>query len=127
MLSGGAGFGKFHYGVIKALYEADLMPKIICGSSVGSLIAAGISVLSHDELELATRFESALRDSIVRWNADSAFETFMQILRKDTPLVCIDTLKHFVRNIVEDLTFKEVYERNGIILNINVSDGRFQH
>ena len=83
MLSGGAGFGKFHYGVIKALYEADLMPKIICGSSVGSLIAAGLSVLSHDELELATKYESAIRDDIVRWKADSPFETFMQMLKKD--------------------------------------------
>ena len=28
--------------------------------------------------------------------------------------------------MAEDLTFKEIYERNGVILNIGVSDGRFQ-
>lgn len=43
MLSGGATFGKFHFGVIQALYEQDLIPRIICGSSVGSLVCAAIA------------------------------------------------------------------------------------
>ena len=38
-LSGGGGFGKFHYGVLKALYEQDLMPRIIVGASVGACVA----------------------------------------------------------------------------------------
>jgi len=42
MLSGGASFGKFHFGVLTALIENDLMPRTICGSSVGSLIAASL-------------------------------------------------------------------------------------
>ncbi len=50
LLSGGAGLGKFHYGIIKALMECDLLPRIICGSSVGSLIAAFICVFKIDEL-----------------------------------------------------------------------------
>lgn len=46
MLSGGATFGKFHFGVVKALHESDLLPKIICGSSVGSIVAAGLGTNS---------------------------------------------------------------------------------
>jgi len=50
LLSGGATFGRFHIGLIKALYEQDLMPRIICGSSVGSLIGAFICSRSIKEL-----------------------------------------------------------------------------
>jgi predicted acylesterase/phospholipase RssA len=48
MLSGGATFGKYHFGVIKALYEYDLLPRTICGASVGSLVAAAICAKPYD-------------------------------------------------------------------------------
>ena len=51
MLSGGAGFGKFHFGLIKALWERDMIPRIICGSSIGSCIATVIATIPFDELE----------------------------------------------------------------------------
>lgn len=43
MLSGGAIMGMYHIGVVQALIEADLMPKIIAGSSAGSIIASIIA------------------------------------------------------------------------------------
>jgi predicted acylesterase/phospholipase RssA len=49
-LSGGASFGKFHFGVMKALYEQDLFPRIIAGSSVGALIAAAIASYKYSDL-----------------------------------------------------------------------------
>ena len=51
LLSGGATFGKFHWGLIKALHEQDLFPKIICGSSVGALICAGIACNHYKDIE----------------------------------------------------------------------------
>ena len=50
LLSGGANFGKFHFGVIKALYECDLFPRTVCGASVGSIIAATICCKPYEEL-----------------------------------------------------------------------------
>ena len=50
MLSGGAHFGKFHFGLLKALYEQDLMPRIICGSSIGSILAAIIATKPYEEM-----------------------------------------------------------------------------
>ena len=38
MLSGGAGFGRFHFGLLAALFEQDLVPRTVCGSSIGSLV-----------------------------------------------------------------------------------------
>lgn len=37
-LSGGATIGYYHIGVVKALFENNVLPKVITGSSAGSLI-----------------------------------------------------------------------------------------
>jgi TAG lipase / steryl ester hydrolase / phospholipase A2 / LPA acyltransferase len=37
LLSGGATFGLYHLGVIKALVIAGILPRVISGSSAGSL------------------------------------------------------------------------------------------
>lgn len=58
-MSGGANFATFHNGVIKALQENDLLPKIICGTSAGSLFAAGICSLRTYEMGLAYQYEVA--------------------------------------------------------------------
>jgi hypothetical protein len=49
-LSGGASFGKFHFGTMKALYEQDLFPRILVGSSIGAMTAA--SLASHKYCDL---------------------------------------------------------------------------
>lgn len=56
MLSGGATFGKFHFGVLKALYEHDLFPRTICGASVGSCVAASICSRPYEEMEVIILF-----------------------------------------------------------------------
>jgi predicted acylesterase/phospholipase RssA len=43
LLSGGAIMGMYHIGVVQTLMEADCMPKIIAGSSAGSIIASVIA------------------------------------------------------------------------------------
>lgn len=50
MLSGGATFGFYHFGVVKGLLEHDALPDVICGSSAGAMIAAGICARTDDEL-----------------------------------------------------------------------------
>ena len=68
-LSGGAGFGYYHFGVVKAFLEADLLPKVVTGTSAGGLVAALTCTRTDDELreilvpELADRI-TACEDSI---------------------------------------------------------------
>ena len=50
LLSGGAAFGVKHLGVIAALYRENLLPRIVCGTSAGSIVAATVCVKSDDEL-----------------------------------------------------------------------------
>ena len=59
VLSGGANLSIFHNGVIKALQENDLLPRVICGTSAGSLFAAGICTLKRYEMGLACEYEVA--------------------------------------------------------------------
>ena len=40
LLSGGASLGMYHFGVIKSLFEENLLPRVISGASAGSLVAA---------------------------------------------------------------------------------------
>jgi TAG lipase/steryl ester hydrolase/phospholipase A2/LPA acyltransferase len=44
LLSGGGLMGMYHIGVLLALKEAGITPRIIAGSSAGSIIAACIAV-----------------------------------------------------------------------------------
>lgn len=50
LLSGGGGLGLHHFGVLKALYDADLLPRIVSGSSAGSLIGALICTVPEDKI-----------------------------------------------------------------------------
>lgn len=50
LLSGGASMGFFHLGVVKCLLEHDALPQVICGASIGSLIAGGVCARNDEEL-----------------------------------------------------------------------------
>lgn len=45
----------YHFGVVKALHDNGLLPKVITGSSVGALV--GAFVCSRPESELPALFE----------------------------------------------------------------------
>ena len=65
MFSGGGGFGKFHFGIIKALYEQDLLPRIIVGSSVGSAVATLLCIMEYDSIETLTQFDFAFQNQMI--------------------------------------------------------------
>jgi hypothetical protein len=50
-LSGGASFGYYHVGVVKAFLDAGLLPRVIAGTSAGGLVAALVCTRKDDELK----------------------------------------------------------------------------
>jgi hypothetical protein len=50
LLSGGGSLGSFHIGVVKALFEHRMLPRVLAGSSVGSIVAGIIATRTDDEL-----------------------------------------------------------------------------
>ncbi|AAW43621.2 lipid particle protein, putative [Cryptococcus deneoformans JEC21] len=116
-LSGGASFGYYHFGVIKAFLEADLLPRVITGTSAGGLCAALLCTRTDSELkellvpELADKI-TACSDPFTVW-----FKRFRQTgARFDT----IDWARRSMWFTRGSLTFKEAYTKTGRALNISV-------
>jgi predicted acylesterase/phospholipase RssA len=50
LLSGGITLGMYHLGVVKALHTNGLLPRVISGSSAGSIVAAIVGSTTDDEM-----------------------------------------------------------------------------
>jgi TAG lipase/lysophosphatidylethanolamine acyltransferase len=50
VLYGGATFGLYHLGVVKALNKRGLLPRIISGTAIGALMAALVCIRTDEEL-----------------------------------------------------------------------------
>ncbi|KAJ3277012.1 hypothetical protein HDV01_000064 [Terramyces sp. JEL0728] len=124
LLHGGATFGLYHLGVVKALSENGLLPKIISGSSVGALIAA--LICTHCEEDLPNLF---LPDGI-DLKAFARKEKSGSIRRKITRLLThgylldVKVLEDCVKANLGDITFEEAYNQTGMVLNITVASSR---
>ncbi|KAF2672759.1 patatin-domain-containing protein [Microthyrium microscopicum] len=115
-LSGGATFAYYHFGVAKALMDADLLPQVITGTSGGALVAALLSTRTDDELKqllvpaLAHKI-SACHDSTWTW--------FRRWWRTGARFDSVDWARRCSWFTRGSMTFKEAYERTGRILNIS--------
>ncbi|TPX31054.1 hypothetical protein SmJEL517_g05512 [Synchytrium microbalum] len=124
LLEGGASFGLYHLGVVKALNEHGLLPRIISGSSVGALIAAFVCVKS--DAELPDIFEPGGVDlkAFSRKGRSGNFQRKIIRMLKHGYLMDVKVLEECVRANVGDLTFEEAYKKSHRILNICVSSTR---
>jgi len=124
VLYGGATFGLCHLGVVKALNEKGLLPRIISGTTVGALIAALVCIRTDDELP------SIFKEGGVDLGAFSKVGSKGNIRRKISRflkhghLMDIKVVVECVRSNVGDLTFEEAFARTKRILNITVSSTR---
>ena len=117
MLSGGATLGFYHLGVVKALFEAGALPRVLSGASMGAMIAAGVATRTNDEL--AEMFADP--DQLERRGLGLA--GLGQILLRRS-LLRPERLLATIRHNVGDYTFAEAFARTGRIVNISVSPTR---
>jgi TAG lipase/steryl ester hydrolase/phospholipase A2/LPA acyltransferase len=117
LLSGGASFGTFHMGVVKALFENRLLPRIIAGSSVGSIVASIISVRTDKEL---TETFKHLDEFDLKFFSEHKTINFIRNFLQRGHVHDDKYLINKLRVIIGDYTFQEAYERTGRILNISV-------
>lgn len=119
MLSGGALLGLFHFGVVKALFEQDLLPRTVSGSSMGSIIAAWACVHTDEELrDLFADPSSINRDALARLSVGK--------MRDHATLMDQAKLRRFLRTVLGDRTFAGAMRHSRRILNITVSPLRKQ-
>ena len=121
LLSGGATFGMNHIGVLKALFQAQMLPRIISGASAGSIVSSVVCTRSDDEIPhlLETFCEGSL-DVFDEDGTDGMIRKLTRFL-KHGALYDIENLTNIMRTMLGDITFQEAYNRTRKILNITVS------
>ncbi|KAH6609083.1 nte family [Trichoderma cornu-damae] len=122
LLSGGGTFGMAHVGVLKALFEAQLLPRIISGASAGSIVCAVMCTRTDEEIPLLLQ-EFPYGDLAV-FEAQDSQEGLLGHFRRLLTEGCwsdIANLRRVMRGMLGDITFQEAYNRTRRILNICVS------
>ncbi|MCB1646043.1 MAG: DUF3336 domain-containing protein [Pseudomonadales bacterium] len=114
MLSGAGSLGYFHHGVVKTLFEHDLLPEVISGSSAGSVFAAVLG--THTDEELRVLFQS--NDILDPLNEEPVVQKPFSMVR---PQVDSDTLRFTLEQIIPDLTFQEAYEKTGRAISVTIA------
>jgi predicted acylesterase/phospholipase RssA len=115
-LSGGATFAYYHFGVAKALLDADLLPEVITGTSGGALVAGLLATRTDDELKkllvpaLANRI-TACHDDMLTWSK--------RWYRTGARFDSVDWAKRCSWFTRGSMTFREAYQRTGRILNVS--------
>ncbi|KAK9290272.1 hypothetical protein L1049_008439 [Liquidambar formosana] len=121
LLSGGASLGAFHVGVVKTLVQHKLVPRIIAGSSVGSIMCSVVATRSWPELQ------SFFEDS---WHSLQFFDqmggifTVVKRVMTQGAVHEIRQLQMMLRHLTSNLTFQEAYDMTGRILGITVCSPR---
>ena len=122
-LSGGGALGTYHFGVCRALLEKSLMPKVVCGTSAGGIVAAFVCTRTDDELHRDLYDDDALHNHL------TCFEkTILQCLRGIlTKGAAYDNMRWMAiaswfanGDVVPNMTFLEAYKRSNRKLAITV-------
>ena len=110
MLSGSGTLFFFHIGVLRALLEEQLLPRILSGSSGGAMMAAVVG----------TRTPGRARDAL-------DLETFHHFIdARRFPFTAHRRLQEQEAEIMatlfpEDLTFEEAFAQSGVSVNVSVA------
>lgn len=122
LLSGGGTFGMMHAGVLKAIFEADLLPRIISGASAGSIVCAVFCTRTPDEVpEVIRQFPYG---DLAVFEEQGKEETVLDHVKRlftEGSWSDIKHLKRVMRGLLGDITFQEAYNRTRKICNISVS------
>ncbi|XP_051138868.1 triacylglycerol lipase SDP1-like [Andrographis paniculata] len=121
LLSGGASLGAFHVGVVKTLVEHKLLPRIIAGSSVGSIMCSVVATRSWPELQ--SFFEDSWHSIQFFDQMGGIFTVFKRVMTQGA-VHDIRQLQVMLRHLTSNLTFQEAYDMTGRILGITVCSPR---
>ncbi|MBX2849748.1 MAG: DUF3336 domain-containing protein [Acidiferrobacterales bacterium] len=114
LMSGSGTFLFFHIGVLKTLWEQELIPEIISGSSGGAIIAAIAG--SRPQNQLGKIFEPEFIS--IELELKSILNR-LSIVGKSK--IDQNEFQQTIAKAIPDLTFAEAYEISGLHINISVA------
>lgn len=115
MLSGGGVLGFYHLGVVKTLLDEGLLPRVISGSSAGSLVAGVVGTHTDDELR---HFYDPAN---VHFEAEREANVFSRMFFDANPQIDVADLENIIARLIPDMTFQEAYEKTGRQISITVA------
>ncbi|KAH7430251.1 hypothetical protein KP509_09G090200 [Ceratopteris richardii] len=121
LLSGGAALGAFHLGVVRTLVEHRLLPRVIAGASVGSIICSFAATRTWSELQAF--FEDPNPPLHFFESMGNIFAIAHRLLTHGA-VQGIGQLQRGMRQLIGDLTFQEAYDLSGRVLGISVCSPR---
>lgn len=114
MFSGSGTFLFFHVGVLKSLWEQDLIPDVISGASGGALIAAVAGSRRPEQIGEIFTTEFLEFENDVKAIISNLSPGKKRKLRKND-------LVNIIERIVPDVTFEEAYQMSGLKINISIA------
>jgi NTE family protein len=109
LMSGSGAFLYFHVGVVQALWNEGVLPRIMAGSSGGSIVAA--IVCSRPDSEVGAALDQD------RLALPDAADVRTRKSRRFTQ----EEVRERLADLIPDITFQEAYEISGRHLNISVA------
>ncbi|QDS69160.1 hypothetical protein FKW77_010522 [Venturia effusa] len=122
LLSGGGTFGMNHIGVLKTLWEQKLLPRIVSGSSAGSIVCAVLCTKTDEEIpQVLSEFCYGELNVFEREGEEHGVLRKAARFLKHGSVFDINIMIGVLHDMFGDLTFQEAYNRTRRILNISVS------
>jgi NTE family protein len=116
-MSGGGALGVYNIGVVAALLDAGVLPEVISGASMGSFVAVVVGSRSREDL-------LELFQNLDRLHITALQMVSPMTMLKDKVILDSDQLFECVDINSGGLTFKEAFEKSGLVINISVSPTR---
>ena len=114
MFSGSGTFVFFHVGVLKALWQQDLIPDVISGASGGALIAAAAGTRKKEDLgNIFTPSFLSFQKELEAIAKSLTFGSRSKARQKD--LITI------IERIIPNVTFAEAYQISGLKINVSIA------
>lgn len=122
LLSGGGTFGMMHTGVLKAMFEEDILPRIMSGASAGSIVCAVFCTRTQDEIpDVIKAFPYGDLAVFEDANHEESIMEHVERLFTEGTWSDIKHLTRVMKAMLGDMTFQEAYNRTRKICNISVS------
>lgn len=111
-----------HTGVLKAMFEANILPRIMSGASAGSIVCAVFCTRTQDEIPAVIK-EFPYGDLAVfeEYGQEESIMDHVKRLFTEGTWSHIKHLTRVMRTMLGDITFQEAYNRTRKICNISVS------
>jgi NTE family protein len=115
MMSGAGTLLFFHVGVAKALWQLNLLPGILSGSSGGAIVGSLVSTHADKGLERIFEPENLVHEI----ERDEGILRHLSAFKPD--IAKAEDIQEVLERLIPDLTFLEAFERTGRHLNVSIA------